>query len=1224
MGKNIFHVTMTAFLWLLSVSVYAQNTIYLNARTIQTTSDFDIKTAIVPTTEDVFNDKFYRLVQFNHLPMPNDKAEMKQNGIEIMGYIPDQAFIMSFPKGFDFSFLSKYDVKTVIILRGADKMSDGLRNSKFPDFAQKIIGKYDLSLQPYANITLEQVAIDLQKRGFEVIGLPSTFFQTVTIRVKKADIERVAALPYVRFIDFIDGQPIREDEKSNQLHRGNMLNTDGKNGLKYDGTSFGISYGDDGPVGPNIDFQGRLIQVQNFSSQGGDIDHADMTAGSAAAAGNLDPALKSGASGATVISQIIDGYPQLQNAEANQFIYKAYITSTSYGQGTPGATEAGCNKYNSSANTVDVQAYTNRRLFHVFSAGNSGGQTCIGVSNYGSITGGYKLGKNVMTVGNLDVSDRLANSSSRGPSVDGRIKPDICAVGTSVYTTLPNNMTTSTTGTSFSCPAVAAVATQLYHAYSDLNNGQIPDAALIKAAILNTADDFGNPGPDFFYGWGRINAWRAYLTLKDTRYMKSSVSRTDSIVKFPLSVPAGVKQVKIMAYWHDPGAEPNTSKALVNDLDLSVKNTETGAVFLPWVLNGTFNADSLSQFARRGKDHVNNVEQVIIDAASLPALGTTQLEVSVNGFSLPNDFQSFYLVYEFNKDDVTVTYPNGGEAVAVGSSEMIRWDAPVANDTEGSFALDFSNDGGVTWQAIAATVPGSVRALRWTVPNQVTGKACVRARYIQTNGTIISDLSDDLFTVSKLATNLTVKYICPDSTYLSFDTVAGAKSYEISRLGAKYMDAIMTTPLNFVAIPQNWMDSAWYSVRPVLPDGGLGRRVNAVSKPRYLTAICPSVKDLQTVRMAQSISGTIYACRDGLDRPLSIWLKNSSTVDIDSFRLGYQINANTAVQTIVRQKIKGTDSLLYVLPQKIPFPSVGNYTLKVWTKIDNDANATNDTLSTDVYVRDRYRAPLTEVFDNKPFPPEGFQIASSSGPTTWTKATNILGTDGSRTTTAIFDGQLYPTRGFRDTLLTWLCDLKGIRNPQLSFDISYQMLSPLRSPNLAVIASTDCGRTFKATSYAKTRFELSNSTTTGILWQPSRTSHWRRDTVNIAAYTDSVVMLGLVFYPDNDNRLYIDNINIEGGLPTATENTPLSIPMLTAFPNPSEDGIFTLALKNFDAQSLTVKVFDATGKVILTKQIGQVMGDRQEVLDLQGQPSGVYLLQTQTEKKTYQLKVTKM
>ncbi len=1214
--KYFYALVTTVLLYVSAMPVQAQNTIHLNARTVETTTDFDAQKTASPTDAEVFNNHFYRLVQFQTLPMPDDKVEMKQKGMGFMDYIPSNAFVMSFQKGFDFTFLSKYKVKTVMILRGSDKMSNGLREGNFPDFAQKTFGKYDLIVQPYANVTLEQAAIDLQKRGFETIGLPNDFFQTITIRVKKADIERVAALPYVRFIDFIDGEPQREDEKSHQLHRGNTLNTDGKTGLKYDGAGFGLSYADDGPIGPHIDFQGRLIQVQSTSSSG-DTDHADATAGAGAAAGNLDPALKSGASGATVVSYYISGYPQIQNAITNQTTYKSYVTSTSYGQGTPG--ESGCNVYNSFANTIDAQVYANPKLFHVFSAGNSGGGTCIGVTNYGSITGGYKLGKNVITVGNVDVNDRLASSSSRGPSVDGRIKPDVCAIGTSVYTTLPNNKTTSISGTSFSCPATAAVATQLYHAYSDLNAGQIPEMALIKAAMMNTADDLGNPGPDFFFGWGRLNAWRAYLTLKNKNFIKSSVSRIDSIKTIPLSIPAGVKQVKVMLYWTDPAGAPNTSKALVNDLDLTIKNTETGQIFLPWVLNTSLNVDSMRQNATRGNDRVNNVEQVIIDAASLPALGTTSLELSIKAFSLPTDNQSFYLVYEFNKQEVTVTYPNGGESIAANATENIRWEA---HGTEGYFGVDFSNDGGITWRPIAATVPGDLRALRWTAPDEATGKACVRVRQILDN-TIVSDVSDDLFTVSRLTTNLAVKYICNDSTYLGFDTVPGAKAYQICRLGAKYMDSIKTTSVNFVSVPINWNDSAWFSVRPVMKDGGLGRRVNAIPKPRYLTA-CPGIKDLQALRMGQSIAGTIYACRDGLDRPLSIWVKNFSVSDIDSFRLGYQVGTNTAIQSVVRQKIKTNDSLLYVLPQKVTFPSVGTFKFKVWTKLDGDTNATNDTLSTDVFVRDRFRAPLAETFDNKPFPPDGLQVASSLGPTTWAKATNILGSDGSQTTTAIFDGQLYPTRGVRDTLLTWLCDLTGVRSPQLSFDVSFQLLSVFRSPSLAVVVSTDCGRTFNPTNYLKVRFDLANSTTYGQLWQPTRTSHWRRDTVSLAAYKDSVVMLGLVFYPENDNRLYIDNINIENGITTALEDTPLSIPMLTAFPNPSQDGLFTLALKNFDAQSLTIKIFDTAGKQLLSKQIGQVTGDWQESLNLHNQPSGMYLMQVQTEKKMYQLKLTKM
>ncbi|MBL7815233.1 MAG: S8 family peptidase [Saprospiraceae bacterium] len=1218
MKKHIFYNAMSILGLFFMPKIMAQEALYFNSGKIETVQDFDITKIARPGDTEVYKDKFYRIVQFNKLPMPNDKAELTQKGVDFLDYMPINAFFMAFPKGFDFSILTKYDVKTVTILRGADKLSNNLRDGIFPDFAQKMVGKYDLIVKPFANVPLQQAATDLLKMGFETVALPDAFYQTVTIRAKKADIDRLMAVPFVQFVDFIDSPPIREDEKSNQLHRGNALNSDGTVGLKYDGRGFGLSYADDGPVGPNIEFQGRLIQVQNYSSGGGDIDHADATAGAGAASGNLDPALKSGASGATVVSHIIDSYPQIQNAVNNQSTYNAYVTSTSYGQGTPG--QAGCNVYNTFANQIDAQSFANPKLFHVFSAGNSGGGTCINVTNYGSITGGFKLGKNLVTVGNLDLNDRLASSSSRGPSVDGRIKPDVCAVGTSVYTTAPNNSTTIISGTSFSCPATAAVATQLYHAYSDLNSGQIPDAALIKAAMLNTADDLGNPGPDFFYGWGRLNAWRAYVTLRDKKFIKGTIARTDTLKTIPLSIPAGVKQVKVMLYWSDPAGTVNASRSLVNDLDLSVKNTETGQISLPWTLNTAFNVDSLSQKATKGFDRVNNMEQVIVDSTSLPALGTANLDIIIKPFSLPSDNLTFYLVYEFNKHEVTITYPNGGEALAVGSSEVIRWEATNIKDSY--FGVDFSNDGGVTWSPIASTVPQDVRALRWTVPEEATGKACVRVRHIADNS-IASDLSDNLFSISRLTNKLTVKYICPDSAYLSFDTVPRAKAYQIVRLGAKYMDSIMTATTNLVAVPVKWSDSAWFSVRPVLPDGGLGRRVVAVNKPKTLT-VCPTIKDLQALRIGQGIGGTIYACRDGLDRPLSIWVKNYSVADIDSFRLGYQIGSSAAVQSVIQQKIKSGDSVLYTLPQRVTFPASGTHTFRVWTKLEGDTYTSNDTLSTLVNVRDKFAAPLQEAFDNKPFPPDGFQIASSRGPITWSQATNVLGSDGQRTTTAIFEGDLHPTRGVRDTLLTWLCDLKGVTNAQFSFDLSYQLRVITRSPSLAVVVSTNCGRNFTPTNYLKTRFELTNSTTTGAIWLPSRTSHWRRDTVSLAAYKDSVVMVGLIFYPDNDNRLYIDNINISSSIPTATENTPLSIPMLTAYPNPSKEGIFTLAMKNFDTKTLDIKIFDASGRQVFIKQLGHIIGDKQEVLNLSDQSAGIYMMQVQTESRTYQLKLTKM
>ena len=60
-----------------------------------------------------------------------------------------------------------------------------------------------------------------------------------------------------------------------------------------------------------------------------------------------------------------------------------------------------------------------------FSAGNSNNQDCgYGAGNqWGNITGGHKIGKNVIATANLNENDGIIGSSSRGPASDGRIKP---------------------------------------------------------------------------------------------------------------------------------------------------------------------------------------------------------------------------------------------------------------------------------------------------------------------------------------------------------------------------------------------------------------------------------------------------------------------------------------------------------------------------------------------------------------------------------------------------------------------------------------------------------------------------------------------------------------------------------------------------------------------------------------------------------------------------------
>ena len=169
-------------------------------------------------------------------------------------------------------------------------------------------------------------------------------------------------------------------------------------------------------------------------------------------------------------------------------------------------------------------------MIHIFSAGNDGSSDCgYGAgSNWGNITGGHKQGKNVIAVANLNSTSGLANSSSRGPAADGRIKPDIGAKGTSVNSTVPTNSYGLKTGTSMSCPGIAGIMGQLYQGYKELNSGVNPSSALMKGVLLNSGDDLGNPGPDFKHGWGEVNAYQAIKILENKKPNKKKHEKSEA------------------------------------------------------------------------------------------------------------------------------------------------------------------------------------------------------------------------------------------------------------------------------------------------------------------------------------------------------------------------------------------------------------------------------------------------------------------------------------------------------------------------------------------------------------------------------------------------------------------------------------------------------------------------------------------------------------------------
>ncbi len=121
-------------------------------------------------------------------------------------------------------------------------------------------------------------------------------------------------------------------------------------------------------------------------------------------------------------------------------------------------------------------------------------------------------GLNIVTAGAVDSFGVRSYFSSYGPTYDGRIKPDVMAMGTAVKVA-SSTLTTAysrVNGTSFSCPLTAGVAALVLSAHPSLTNTQVREAMKSTASRSNS--------PDNYYGWGILNATAAADFFKPILY----------------------------------------------------------------------------------------------------------------------------------------------------------------------------------------------------------------------------------------------------------------------------------------------------------------------------------------------------------------------------------------------------------------------------------------------------------------------------------------------------------------------------------------------------------------------------------------------------------------------------------------------------------------------------------------------------------------------------------
>jgi serine protease AprX len=137
-------------------------------------------------------------------------------------------------------------------------------------------------------------------------------------------------------------------------------------------------------------------------------------------------------------------------------------------------------------------------------------------------------GDSVLGIGAVTNDSSRSYFSSYGPTYDGRIKPDLMAMGSGVVVASPSapDVYLMSSGTSFSCPMAAGIGALLLQVNRELTPGGM------YQALKETASQSSNP--DTVFGWGIIN------TLEAVNWVIASVPgrpRTQAPLSFSLSSP---------------------------------------------------------------------------------------------------------------------------------------------------------------------------------------------------------------------------------------------------------------------------------------------------------------------------------------------------------------------------------------------------------------------------------------------------------------------------------------------------------------------------------------------------------------------------------------------------------------------------------------------------------------------------------------------------------------
>ena len=592
------------------------------------------------------------LIQFESAPTPDQRGQLAALGVDLLSYVPDDAFIASL----------------------ANVPSDRLRALPFVRWVgpfkpeHKLHGKLSAAIAQKGQSADElEVSVLLAPRSnpgdfaaargqFSRLGGQSVLREGTILRgtMPPNRLQQLAESPAVLWIE-----PAPHMKLNDEIATKIVAGDDGLAGtlaavhqLGFTGVGVTVAVADSGldsgeTNAMHADIAGRVSALFYYGTLTDAADEhshgthcAGIIAGNAATGETDDNGFLYGlgvAPGASLVAQrIFDGAggyaapPSFEALTRDAKSAGADIGSNSWGDDTHGRYDLSAMEFDALVRDADALTLGDQAYILEFSAGNAGPAA--------QTIGSPAVAKNVIATGaansdrqNLPIEefaiydtgpDTMADFSSRGPCEDGRIKPDVTAPGTwiaslrSIYADDGNAWWPISDnymyqgGTSQAGPHVSGAAAVFCQYYRASHTNATPSPALVKAALINSAADMDDaietgPVPNNDEGWGRVDLPALIGSTRNYDFLDQSELLTQGVTfeKRVLIGSAG-EPLKVTLTYTDVPGQPAAVVALVNNLDLEVISPD-GHLY-----RGNRFEDGESVPDAPGADSINNVEAV--------------------------------------------------------------------------------------------------------------------------------------------------------------------------------------------------------------------------------------------------------------------------------------------------------------------------------------------------------------------------------------------------------------------------------------------------------------------------------------------------------------------------------------------------------------------------------------------------------------------------------------